>query len=97
MASDEPSSYLLPLAEDLGLIEYTIGAANDALRGPHGIARRNRAEGALDFFLDLFDPSVDAERQQLETFRAYRAALDGRSHPCPILTLSNIIYRQTLN
>lgn len=95
MASD----LLTPCLLSESLIEYTIGIAKDALREPDGIAKKRRAELALSFFTDILDPSIDEERRQLDIFRSYRTALNGRYvHFClRNLPLSDIPSWQTPN
>uniref|UniRef100_A0A8H7Y2N6 Histone acetyltransferase type B catalytic subunit n=1 Tax=Psilocybe cubensis TaxID=181762 RepID=A0A8H7Y2N6_PSICU len=77
MSNDDPISYIFPVAKDLGLFDYTISIANDALnRALDELDKQNRAERSLNFCMALLDPSIHAEKQQLETFQIYRAALD---------------------
>ncbi|KDR81889.1 hypothetical protein GALMADRAFT_114691 [Galerina marginata CBS 339.88] len=78
MDSTQPSpltGYLL----DSSLIDYTVAVTNDALRASDPALQeqtKKRAAHALEFFLDILNPSVEEEKAQLETFRSYHAALN---------------------
>lgn len=76
-----PDSQLTAYLLDKSLIDYTITVTSEALRSNDALQAqtKKRAAHALKFFLDILDPSIDEENQQLETFKTYHAALSGTS------------------
>ncbi|KAG6884588.1 hypothetical protein C0993_009790 [Termitomyces sp. T159_Od127] len=78
MAEDQLTPYLL----DSSLIDYTIAATSEALQLSDPALQeqsKKKATYALQFFLNILDPSFKKEKEQLDTFRLYYAALNGRS------------------
>ncbi|KAJ3501319.1 hypothetical protein NLJ89_g9392 [Agrocybe chaxingu] len=79
MAVSQLSAFLL----DSSLIDYTTAVTGEALRSAADSAiheqTKKRAAHALEFFLNILDPSIDEEKKQLETFKSYHAALNDPS------------------
>lgn len=73
---------LTPYLLDSSLIDYATAATSDALRSSDPALQeqnKKKAAYALQFYLSILDPSLEGEKKQLDNFKLYHAALNGRS------------------
>jgi len=72
------ANQLTPYLLDRSLIDYTDAVVLESLRSSDDSTKRNRASLALGFFETILDPLIKEEKDQLDIFARYRAALNGK-------------------
>ena len=69
---------LTPYLLDRSLIDYTKAVVFESLRSVDDSTKKKRASSALGFFENILDPLIKEEKDQLDIFSKYRAALNGK-------------------
>lgn len=72
------ANQLTPHLLDRSLIDYTDAVVFESLRSGKNLTKKKRATLALEFFKNILDPMIKEEKDQLDVFAKYYAALNGK-------------------